>query len=139
MRSLGSLRFRGHFAGYGVTRARRFMAGGSDLEHTENATFLFCRLTSRQLGFFADGKLRRISAAGGPVQQLADAPVGRGGSWGSRRVILFAPDARGPLMQIPETGGSPQVATTFDSDSGAAAPTASHASSPTDVTSVCWR
>jgi eukaryotic-like serine/threonine-protein kinase len=85
------------------------------LEHTENATFPFWSPDSRQLGFFANGKLRRIPVAGGPVQALADAPVGRGGSWGSRRVILFAPDARGPLMQIPETGGTPRVATTFDS------------------------
>ncbi len=85
------------------------------LEHTENATFPFWSPDSRQIGFFADGKVRRISAVGGPVQALADAPVGRGGAWSSRRVILFAPDARGPLVQIPETGGTPQVATTFDS------------------------
>ena len=38
----------------------------------------------RSIGYFADGKLKKIEASGGLPQTLADAPYGRGGTWNRR-------------------------------------------------------
>ena len=38
---------------------------------------------SRFLGFFADGKLKKIDVTGGPPQKICDAPGGADGSWSS--------------------------------------------------------
>ncbi|MCM2317460.1 MAG: serine/threonine-protein kinase, partial [Thermoanaerobaculia bacterium] len=43
---------------------------------------------SRFIGFFSNGKLRKIDASGGPPQVLCDARNGRGGSWSRSGVIL---------------------------------------------------
>jgi Tol biopolymer transport system component len=45
-------------------------------------------------------------AAGGPPQVLAGASSGRGGTWGSRGIIIFAPDAGGGLWKINSNGTS---------------------------------
>ena len=50
------------------------------LASTEGATFPFWSPNSRFVGFFADGKLKKIDASGGPPLTLANAPVGRGGT-----------------------------------------------------------
>ena len=50
---------------------------------------------SRSLAFFAQGKLKRIDAAGGSPQILCDAVAPRGGSWGSGGTIVFSASTRG--------------------------------------------
>jgi serine/threonine protein kinase len=59
---------------------------------TEGATYPFWSADSRYVAFFAAGKLNKLDASGGPPQALCDAPSGRGGTWGSRGTIVFAPD-----------------------------------------------
>src|SRR5262249_2160061 len=54
---------------------------------TDGADFPFWSPDSQWVGFFADGKLKKIPAAGGPVLTIADAPDPRGGSWGSNDPI----------------------------------------------------
>ena len=78
------------------------------LAGTDGATFPFWSPDSRYIGFFADGKLRKIDAAGGPVVALADAVNARGGSWSSEGVIVFSPLAvtGGGLERVPASGGS---------------------------------
>jgi Tol biopolymer transport system component len=76
------------------------------LEGTEGATFPFWSVDGRWLAFFADEKLKRINAAGGPVQIIADAHAGRGGSWGADGTIVFAADIHGPLRRVSENGDS---------------------------------
>ena len=76
------------------------------LAGTEGATYPFWSPDGSQLGFFAERKLRKVPAAGGIVQAIADAPAGRGGAWSTSGVIVFAPDARGPLWQVPAAGGT---------------------------------
>jgi serine/threonine protein kinase len=52
------------------------------LNGTDNAMYPFWSPDSRQIGFFTvDGKMKRISANGGPPQVICDAAVGRGGTW----------------------------------------------------------
>lgn len=57
------------------------------------------------LGFFANGKLKRINLTAGSVQVLGDAPFARGGTWNADGVIVFAPNANSGLMWVPASGG----------------------------------
>jgi len=74
---------------------------------TNGGSFPFWSPDSRYIGFFSDGKLRKVEAGGGPAQVLCDAPKGRGGSWSLRGTIVFAPGIEGPLASVPDGGGTP--------------------------------
>jgi len=81
------------------------------LAGTEGAYFPFWSPDSRGIGFFAEGKLKKIEASGGPPQTLCDAGNGRGGSWSRAGVIVFAPVFNSPLVQVPAAGGEPKPVT----------------------------
>jgi serine/threonine protein kinase/dipeptidyl aminopeptidase/acylaminoacyl peptidase len=81
------------------------------LSGTEGAMFPFWSPDGRYLGFFANGKLKKIEASGGPVEALCDAPEGRGGAWSKSGIILFAPNIAGPLLRVSEGGGTAEEAT----------------------------
>ena len=86
---------------------RRMSTGEvSPIPETENAIFPFWSPDGQFLGFFADGKLRKVPVAGGPPQVLADAPEGRGGAWSKRGTIVFAPRITGPLEAVSDGGGT---------------------------------
>src|SRR5262245_59074681 len=90
------------------------------LAGTDGATYPFWAPDSRAVGFFADGKLKRVDLAGGAPQVLADAPQGRGGTWNSDGVIVFTPTA-GPtavLMRVMATGGIPVPVTQLAAGQG---------------------
>ncbi len=84
------------------------------LPGTENPSFPFWSPDSRLLGFFADGKLKKIDASGGPAQTLCDAPINRGGAWNREGVIVFSPVSDGPLYRVSASGGPPAQLTRFD-------------------------
>jgi Tol biopolymer transport system component len=88
---------------------------GSDtvttLAGTEGASYPFWSPDATFVGFFADGKLKKISASGGSPQVLANSSSGRGGSWGSKGVIIYAPDAGGALWKINANGTGMAVLT----------------------------
>ncbi|MGH9316719.1 MAG: protein kinase domain-containing protein, partial [Thermoanaerobaculia bacterium] len=88
------------------------------LPGTENPSFPFWSPDSRFIGFFADGKLKKINASGGPPQTLFDAPVNRGGTWNREGVILFTPVAEGPLYRVSASGGLPTPVTRLDPSRG---------------------
>jgi Tol biopolymer transport system component len=81
------------------------------LAGTEGATFPFWSPDGGQVAFFAEGRLKKVEAAGGPVQAVCAAHAGRGGSWSRDGVIVFAPDITGPLARVPAGGGTPAPAT----------------------------
>jgi len=83
----------------------------SSVAGTDGASFLFWSPDSRMVGFFAGGKLRTVSASGGPVQIICDAPAGRGGSWSQAGVILFTPNIEEGLFKVAEAGGTPEQVT----------------------------
>jgi Tol biopolymer transport system component len=83
------------------------------LPGTEDATYPFWSPDSREVGFFVPGKVKRISASGGPAQNVCDAVNGRGGAWG-QDVIVFAPSATQPLFWVSAAGGIPEPASKFD-------------------------
>ena len=57
------------------------------------------------MGFFAEGRLKRIDAAGGPPQTLSDAVLPRGGTWNRAGVIVFSAGAGTELYRLPAGGG----------------------------------
>ena len=84
------------------------------LAGTEGAYTPFWSADGKSLGFFADGKLKKISATGGPVSTLADAPNARGGAWNKDNIILYAPDYRDCLWRVNASGGTPVRVTNVD-------------------------
>jgi Tol biopolymer transport system component len=87
-----------------------------DFPETGQAFFPSWSPDSRSVAYFRQNVngLFRTPAAGGPATRLCDAAWGRGASWGSRDVIVFAPNASGPLMSIAAGGGTPTQVTELD-------------------------
>ncbi|HVT44498.1 MAG TPA: protein kinase [Thermoanaerobaculia bacterium] len=83
------------------------------LPGTEDASYPFWSPDSRQIGFFATGRLKTVDAMGGPVQSVCDAAAGRGGTWSPDGTIVFTASVNGILMKVPATGGEPTPATEF--------------------------
>jgi len=81
--------------------------GAHIVENTEGASYPFWSPDNHFIGFFADGKLKKIDAAGGAVQVLCDALFGRGGTWNNEDTIVFAPNSGGGLARVSASGGSP--------------------------------
>jgi len=83
------------------------------LAGTQGAMLPFWSPDSHFLGFFADGRLKKIELTGGPVKPLCDVVAPGGGVWGRGGVILFGQLGAG-LSRISETGGEVKPVTTCD-------------------------
>ena len=88
------------------------------LSDTDRALDPFFSPDGQWIGFFADGKLKKIPAQGGAAVTLCDAPSDRGGSWGDDGTIVFTPGNRAPLSKVSSAGGSPEPLITLDTQSG---------------------
>ena len=84
----------------------------TELAGTEGASYPFWSPDNAYVAFFASGKLEKMAASGGPAQMLARISHARGGSWGSKNVILYAPDAGGPVWRINADGSQAAPVTT---------------------------
>jgi Tol biopolymer transport system component len=89
---------------------------GQPLSGTEGATYPSWSPDGSHLAFFADKKLKKIPASGGPVQTICPAEDGRGASWGAGDVIVFSPAPFGGLSRVPASGGTPTALTTASAD-----------------------
>jgi eukaryotic-like serine/threonine-protein kinase len=105
---------RGVKEGNSIWVRRLDIANPDKLAGTEGAYAVFWSADGKFLGFFADGRLKKISAGGGPVTILAEAPNARGGAWNQGNVILYTPDYRDALWKINATGGTPTPVTRID-------------------------
>jgi serine/threonine protein kinase len=81
------------------------------LPGTDDAALPFWSPDSRSLGFFAQGRLKRVDAMGGSPQELCNVTRGRGGSWNREGVIIFAAGLSTGLSRVSATGGAPQALT----------------------------
>ena len=81
---------------------------------TDGALEPFFSPDGQELGFFAGGKLKKVSVSGGAVIPLGDASWPRGASWGSDRMIAFVPSIAASLQQVPDAGGAPQPLTRLE-------------------------
>jgi Tol biopolymer transport system component len=88
------------------------------LAGTENARAPFWSPDSRFLGFFAEGKLKRIDASGGLALALCDAAQvsTASGSWSQDDTILF--EAGNVLARVSAGGGTPSPVTSLDTAAG---------------------
>jgi len=86
----------------------------TSLQTTQGATYPFWSPDGKFIGFFADGKLKKVDVSGGQPQVLCDAPNGRGGTWNRDGVIVFTPDGFGGLFRVSSSGGSPAEMTKPD-------------------------
>jgi eukaryotic-like serine/threonine-protein kinase len=80
------------------------------LAGTEGTSRPFWSPDSRFLGFFADGKLKKIDIAGGPPQKICDAPSGSDGTWSPEGVILYDGRGNDPIHRVSAAGGTPVAA-----------------------------
>ncbi len=88
------------------------------LSGTENSRNHFFSPDGQWLGFFADGKLKKIPVQGGAAATLCDALDDRGGSWGEDGTIVFTPAFGAPLSKVSSAGGTPQLLTSLDMQAG---------------------
>jgi len=87
------------------------------LAGAENGEFPFWAPDSHNLGFFSNGKLKRIDVNGGPAQELADATLPRGGAWSKNGAIVFSPTPASVFKQVSAGGGGAVTnVTSFTSD-----------------------
>jgi Tol biopolymer transport system component len=88
---------------------------GQQLTGTEGAYYPFWSADSRFIGFFAEGKLKKINTAGGPPVTICDASNGRGGTWNLAGNIVFSPESTGEIYMVSAGGGDSQMITKLDS------------------------
>jgi len=88
------------------------------LTGTEGAYFPFWSGDGRFVGFFASNKLKKVAIGGGTAETICEAAAGRGGTWNTDGLIVFAPGSFGPLMQVKAEGGEVTPATELDASRG---------------------
>ena len=81
---------------------------------TEGGMSPFLSPDDRWVGFWADGKLVKVSIDGGVPHNLTDMPSLGTASWGPDNSIVFSSMDLGALSRITAFGGSPEVLTTPD-------------------------
>jgi Tol biopolymer transport system component len=93
-------------------------ADAVELPGTEGAAYPFWSPDSRQIAFFAAGKLKRVDASGGPATTIADAALGKGGTWAADGTIYFAPTYASGIFRVSSNGGAASAVTVADSALG---------------------
>ena len=81
---------------------------------TEGADQPFFSPDGRWMGFFAEGKLKKLAVAGGAPSVLCDAVNPRGGAWLPDNSIVFAPSPASVLLRVPAAGGTPEAVSKLD-------------------------
>jgi len=99
------------YATYGETRKKQLWVRALGAEQSqalpgsEGAFYPFWSPDGTEIGFFADGKLKKLDLRGGPPTSIADAPASRGGAWGGDGTIVFSDRPAGPLYRVSSAGG----------------------------------
>jgi serine/threonine protein kinase/Tol biopolymer transport system component len=84
------------------------------LDGAAGAQSAFFSADSQWIGFFADGKLKKISVRGGAPIVLCDAGGSRGGDWSEDGTIIFPTLFTSALYTVSANGGTPVAATHLD-------------------------
>jgi len=95
------------------------------LDKTDGASSPFWSHDGQSIAYFADDKLKKVSAGGGLPQTICDAPhsaralpMEAGGAWNSDGVIVFSTGPDSPLMRVLATGGIANPITKLDASAG---------------------
>jgi DNA-binding winged helix-turn-helix (wHTH) protein/dipeptidyl aminopeptidase/acylaminoacyl peptidase len=86
------------------------------LDDTEGALLPFWSPDSAQIGFFANGKLKVLPAAGGSARIVCEQRYPGGGTWNRDGVIVFSQSGR--LYRVSAAGGAPVLVMELDSGRG---------------------
>jgi Tol biopolymer transport system component len=88
------------------------------IESTVGAVAPFYSPDGEWIGFVADGKLKKVPAAGGPAVALCAVRYQSfwGASWGDNGVIYFG--TREGILSVPAAGGTPAAVTQLDLSKG---------------------
>jgi len=81
---------------------------------TEGGINPFLSPDNRWVGFWTDGKLKKIPVEGGVATALCDAPLIFGANWGRDDSIVFADDSTAGLLKVSAEGGKPETLTKPD-------------------------
>jgi len=71
---------------------------------------------ARWIGFFAQGKVKKVSLAGGPALTICAIQNLLGATWNRDNVIVLAPVNRTVLHKVSAAGGTPEPITTLNAD-----------------------
>jgi serine/threonine protein kinase len=88
------------------------MLAAQPLAGTDNGRNPFWSPDSKSIGFFADGMLKKIEAAGGPVLTLAAGGLGQG-TWNAEGVIVLG-SQNSELWKVSTSGGDRTPVTKLD-------------------------
>jgi serine/threonine protein kinase/Tol biopolymer transport system component len=81
----------------------------TEIEGTLGARAHFWSPDSRFIAFFADGKVKKVPAAGGPAEELCPASIEWVGAWGRDGTILLSqiPPGEPGIFRVSDRGGEP--------------------------------
>ena len=99
-----------------VRAINRFEA--APIPGTGGAESPFFSPDGQSVGFFTEGKLKRVSISGGAPLTLCSAPLNRGATWGPDDTIVFAPSITSGLFRVSAGGGTAKPLTVPDRKKG---------------------
>jgi serine/threonine protein kinase/Tol biopolymer transport system component len=85
---------------------------------TDGAVGPFFSPDGQWVGFFAQGKLMKVSVHGGALVAICASGPSAGASWGADNTIIFSPSASSSLLRVSADGGTPETFTTLDASKG---------------------
>jgi len=88
--------------------------GAKPIVGTEGGINPFLSPDSRSVGFWADGKLKKIPVDGGVATEICDATGIYGASWGRDNSIVFTDGSEVGLSRVSAEGGKPETLTKPD-------------------------
>jgi eukaryotic-like serine/threonine-protein kinase len=112
------------FAAEGSDKQRRLYIRSLDqlqatvLAGAEGASNPFFSPDSQWIGFFAEGRLKKISIHGGAPTTISDSRAAQSGSWGDDGNIVLANRTESGLYKVSSSGGTPAPLTTLDKQKG---------------------
>ena len=75
------------------------------IAQSEGALLPFWSPDSQFVGFWADGKLKKVRRSGGVPEVIYGVPEIAQGTWGADGTILFAKAVNSPIFRVPASGG----------------------------------
>jgi serine/threonine-protein kinase len=89
----------------------------SPIPGTQGARSPFFSPDGQWIGFFVEGKLRKVNLNdGGPAIDICDVGAARGAWWGPDERVYYTPGASGAIWRIPADGGEPEAVTELDEE-----------------------
>jgi eukaryotic-like serine/threonine-protein kinase len=86
-------------------RAFDVATSAEPVANTDGASLPFWSPNSQSVGFFAQGRLKRVDLETSQIQTLADAGGPRGGTWNQDDVILYVPRPATGVYRVSAAGG----------------------------------